>query len=58
MITKKCFISLFNIKATFFILSDLSSFDGIIGHDLSKQGGASLCLASGQLKWGTEADYI
>jgi len=57
-ITKKCFVSIFNLKATFFLLPDLSSFDGIIGLDLLKQAGVSLCLASGQLKWGTEVESI
>jgi len=36
-ITKKCFVSIFNLKATFFILPDLTSFDAIIGLDLLKQ---------------------
>jgi len=57
-IAKKCFISIFNLKATFFLLPDLTSFDAIIGLDLLKQAGASLCLASGQLKWGSEAEQI
>jgi len=33
-ITKKCFVSIVNLKATFFILPDLSSFDAIVGLDL------------------------
>jgi len=57
-VTQKCFVALFNVKATFFILPDLSTFDGIIGLDLLAQAGASLCLASGQLKWGTEVEKI
>jgi len=57
-ITHKCFVSLFNLKATFFILPDLSTFDGIIGHDLLKEAEASLCLASGRLKWGSEDEQI
>jgi len=36
----------------------LLNFDGIIGLDLLVQAGASLCLASGQLKWGTEVEEI
>lgn len=57
-ITQKCFVSLFNLKETFFVLPDLSTFDGIIGHDLLKQAEASLCLASGRLKWGSEDEQI
>jgi len=57
-ITQKCLVSIFDIKATFFILSDLSTFDGIIGLDLLTQAGASLCLKSGSLKWGTEVKEI
>jgi len=57
-ITKKCFVSLFDLKATFFILPDLSSFDAIIGLDLLKQAGASLCLASGHLRWGNGEEKI
>jgi len=57
-ITKKCFVSIFNLNATFFILPDLSSFDAIIGLDLLKQAGTSLCLASGRLKWYTEEEKI
>jgi len=49
---------LFNVKATFFILPDLSTFEGIIGLDLLAQAGTSLCLASSQLKWGTEVEKI
>jgi len=36
----------------------LSSFDAIIGLDLLKQAGASLCLASRRLIWGTEEEKI
>jgi len=54
-ITKKCFVSIFNLKATLFILPD---FDAIIGLDLLKQAGPSLCLASGRFKWGTEEEKI
>jgi len=57
-ITKKCFLSIFDIKATFFILPDLTSFDAIVGLDLLKQAGVSFCLASGQLKWGSEVEEI
>lgn len=57
-ITKKCFVSIFNLKATFFLLPDLTSFDAIVGLDLLKQAGASLCLASGKLKWGSGAEQI
>jgi len=57
-ITKKCFVSIFNLKATFFILPDLSSFDAIVGLDLLKQAGVSLCLASGHLKWGNEVEKV
>jgi len=39
-ITQKCLVSIFNITATFFILSDLSTFDGIIGLDMLTQAGA------------------
>jgi len=46
------------IQATFFILPDLTFFDAIIALDLLKQVGVSLCLASGQLKWGTEVEQI
>jgi len=49
-IKNKCFVSIFYLKATFFILPDLSSFDAIVGLDLFKQAGVSLCLASGHLK--------
>jgi len=30
-VTKKCFVSIFNLKATFFILPYFTIFDGIIG---------------------------
>jgi len=56
--TKKCFVSIVNLKATFFILPDLSSFDAIVGLDLLKQAGVSLCLASGHLKWGNEVEKV
>jgi len=46
------------LKATFFILPDLSSFDAIVGLDLLKQAGVSLCLASGHLKWGNEVENV
>jgi len=51
-------VSLFDLKATFFILPDLSSFDAIVGLDLLKQAGASLCLASGHIKWGNKEEKI
>jgi hypothetical protein len=57
-VTQKCFVALFNVKATFFILPELSTFDGIIGLDLLAQAGASLCLSSAQLRWGTEVEKI
>jgi len=57
-VTKKCFVSLFDLKATFFILPDLSSFDAIVGLDLLKQAGVSLCLASGHIKWGNKEEKI
>jgi len=46
------------LKATFFILPDLSSFDAIVGLDLLKQAAVSLCLASGHLKWGNEVEKV
>jgi len=46
------------LKATFFILPDLSSFDAIVALDLLKQAGVSLCLASGHLKWGNEVEKV
>jgi len=58
IVTKKCFVSIFNLKATFFILPDFTIFDGIIGADVLTQAGASLCLASGLLKWGQEVEKI
>lgn len=57
-ITQKCFVSLFNVKTVFFLLPDLSTFVEIVGLDLLTQAGASLCLVSGQLKWGTEVEPI
>jgi len=57
-VTQKCFVALFNTKATFFLLPDLPHFHGIIGLDLLVQARASLCLASGHLKWGTEVEEI
>jgi len=57
-ITMKCFVSIFNLKTTFFILPDLSSFYAIIGIDLLKQAGASLCQASGHPNLGTEKEKI
>jgi len=56
--TIKCLISLFGKTATFFLLPDLSTFDGIVGLDLLTQSGVSLCLSSGQLKCGTETEQI
>ncbi|KAH8261987.1 hypothetical protein KR038_000784 [Drosophila bunnanda] len=49
---------IFRNNATFFILPDVSSFDAIIGLDLLKQAGASICLASGHLKWGSEVEKL
>jgi len=46
------------LKATFFVLPDLSSFDAIVGLDLLKQAGVSLWLASGHLKWGNEVEKV
>jgi len=46
------------LKATFFILPDLSSFDAIGGLDLLKQAGVSPCLAPGHLKWGNEVEKV
>ncbi|KAH8280012.1 hypothetical protein KR054_009050 [Drosophila jambulina] len=51
-------ISEYDLEATFFILPDLSSFDAIIGLDLLKQAGASLCLVSGHLRWGNGEEKI
>jgi len=51
---KKCFVSIFNLKATFFILPDFTIFAA----DLLTQAGSSLCLASAQLKWGKEVEKI
>lgn len=35
-ISENCFVSIFNLKDTFFFLPDWSSFDAIIGLDLLK----------------------
>lgn len=45
------------MKADFFLLPDLATFDGI-GLGMLKKTGASLCLASGQLEWGSDVEQI
>jgi len=41
-IDKKCLVSMFNVKTSFFILNNLKDFDGIIVLDLNKQVNAKL----------------
>lgn len=55
-IKSKCFLKFFGIKCPFFILPQLSTFDGIIGLDTLTQAGATIDLTSKALKFskGTE----
>jgi len=48
-IDKECIIHLFNTIATFFILPNLTTFDGIIGLDLLKQTDGELNFKNKQL---------
>jgi len=48
-IDKKCIMHLFNTNATFFILPNLTTFDGIIGLDLLKQTDGELNFKNKQL---------
>lgn len=43
-VEKKCMMHIFDTNATFFLLPDLTTFDGIIGLDLLKQTDAVLDL--------------
>jgi len=56
--SEKCYVSMFGKKATFFLLSELSTFDGIIGLDLLTEVGAELCLNSSQLRFGNSSEPI
>lgn len=42
----------------FFILEDLSTFDGIIGLDLLTQVGATICLKSNRNRFESESETI
>jgi len=57
-ISEKCYVSMFGKKATFFLLSELSTFDGIIGLDLLTEVGAELSLSSSQLRFGNNSEPI
>jgi len=57
-ITKKCLLPMFGQKATFFILDNLSTFDGIIGLDLLKQVDAAISLKKGTLVAGGVQEKI
>lgn len=48
-ISKKCALPMFGQTATFFILDNLSTFDGIIGLDLLKQVNAAISLKENKL---------
>lgn len=55
-IKSKCFLKFFGIKCPFFILPQLSTFDGIIGLDTLTQAGATIDLTSKAINFskGTE----
>jgi len=57
-ISEKFYVSMLGKKATFFLLSELSTFVGIIGLDLLTEVGAELCLNSSQLRFGNSSKPI
>lgn len=44
IVTSKCYLSMFGVETQFFVLPQLSRFDGIIGLDLLKRVGAVVDL--------------
>lgn len=50
-IDKKCIINLFGVSSSFFILENLSTFDGIIGLDLLNRVNAKIDLKNGQIRF-------
>ncbi|XP_037924348.1 uncharacterized protein LOC119660042 [Hermetia illucens] len=50
-VSKKCTIRILGKETTFFILSNLNDFDGIIGYDFLKEIGASVETSSNEIKY-------
>jgi len=57
-ITKKCLISIFQVKSHFFLLNALKGFDGIIGLDLLKQVNAKLDFTKNMLQAGNATEKL
>jgi len=51
-IKNKCLMHIFGLKALFFLLDTLSTFDATLGFDLLTQAGAALHLRSSEIRYG------
>jgi len=57
-IKNKCLMHIFGLKAPFFLLDTLSTFDDIIGFDLLTQAGAALDLRSSAIRHGNVTEQL
>jgi len=57
-IKEKCFMHIFGLKAPFFLLDTINTFDAIIGFDLLTQAGAALELRNSVVRYGNISEQL
>jgi len=57
-IKEKCFMHIFGLKAQFFLLDTINTFDAIIGFNLLTQAGAALDLPNSVIRYGNISEQL